>query len=119
MDELSTELSRLGRLMDAAALRTRVIAENLANVNTPGYTRSRVVFEDALGAALRRGNTEAADRIRPRVTVDPGGEVKPDGNNVHMETEVTEMVKAATLYNVVNRVLSGRIQEIRTAIRGQ
>ena len=119
MDELSTELSRLGRLMDAAALRTRVIAENLANVNTPGYTRSKVVFEDALGEALRRGEVDRADRIRPRVEADPGGEVKPDGNNVHLETEVTELVKAATLYNVVNRILSGRIEDIRTAIRGQ
>ena len=36
MDDLSSELSMLSRLMDATSIRTRVIAHNLANVNTPG-----------------------------------------------------------------------------------
>ena len=40
MDELTSELSMLGKMMDAASPRTRTIANNLANVNTPGFTRS-------------------------------------------------------------------------------
>ena len=65
MDELTKELSLLSGLMDAAALRTRVVAHNLANVNTPGFKRSVVVFEEALGEALRKRNWDGAQRIRP------------------------------------------------------
>jgi len=38
--------------LDAAALRNTVIANNLANVDTPGYKRSEVAFEDVFRKAL-------------------------------------------------------------------
>ena len=119
MDELTSELSMLGKMMDAASLRTRTIANNLANVNTPGFTRSKVVFEEALGAAIERGRHEAVRAVQPEVVVETGGDVKPDGNNVHLETEISELVKASTLYNIMNRILSGKISALRTAIEGR
>ena len=69
MDEISKQFSLMGKLMDAAAQRTRVTANNLANVNTPGFTRSRVVFEEELAEALRertgwRGTVDHAPRGR-------------------------------------------------------
>jgi flagellar basal-body rod protein FlgB len=119
MDELTSELTMLGKMMDAASLRTRVIANNLANVNTPGFTRSKVVFEEALGEAIKRGRLAEAKAVRPEVEPDAGGDVKADGNNVHLETEVADLVKASTLYNIVNRILSGKIKALRTAIEGR
>jgi len=119
MDELSSDLTHLGRLMDAAALRTRVIAHNMANVNTPGFTRSKVLFEAQLAEALTRGGRGAGLEVRPEVALDPGGDVKVDGNNVHMEDEMAELVKTTILYNIINRIVSGRIEGLRTAIRGQ
>lgn len=119
MDELSTELSLLGKLMDTAALRTRVTAHNLANVNTPGFTRSRVVFEEALSEALQRGDRSGARALDPKVEADPGGDVKPDGNNVSMETEMADLMKSTILYNILNRIISGKISGLRTAIEGR
>ena len=119
MDALSNELTRLGRLMDAASLRTRVIANNLANVNTPGFTRSKVVFEKTFGEAIRRGDHAAAEGIEIEMTLAPGGDVKPDGNNVHMETEMVDLMKAATLYNMISRIMTDKIRIIRTAIDGR
>ena len=40
--------------LDAGALRQRVIANNIANVNTPGFKKSAVEFESLLKAALGR-----------------------------------------------------------------
>ena len=37
----------LSKLLDATELRQRVISQNTANVNTPGYLRRDVAFEDA------------------------------------------------------------------------
>ena len=119
MDDLSSELSMLSRLMDATSIRTRVIAHNLANVNTPGFTRSKVVFEEEFSNALQRGDKAQARDVRPEVTLDKGGDVKPDGNNVHMEKEMAERVKTTILYNIVEKIISGRIKGLRTAIQGR
>jgi len=118
MDELTNNLSLLGKLMDTAALRSRVVANNLANVNTPGFTRSKVVFEETMSQALRQGRRDQAEKLEPQVEEDLGGKVKPDGNNVHMETEMTELVKSTVLYNILNRIIDGKIKGLRTAIQG-
>jgi flagellar basal-body rod protein FlgB len=119
MDELSSDLRLLSRLMDATAQRTRVIAHNLANVNTPGFTRSEVSFEGQLAEALNRGGREAALEVKPEVVTDTGGEVKLDGNNVHMEDEMAELMKTTIMYNIINRIVSGKIEGLRTAIHGR
>jgi len=118
MDELSKNLTVLGKMMNAAALKTRVVANNLANVNSPGFTRSRVRFEQSLAEAVKRGELDSAKKLDPKVELDPGGKVKPDGNNVHMETEMADLVKSTIQYNVLNRILDGKIKAIRTAIQG-
>ena len=40
------------RALDAYALRHQTISNNLANINTPGYKRQEVRFEDQLAGAL-------------------------------------------------------------------
>ena len=47
-------LAILERGLDAASLRQTVIANNIANVDTPGFKRSEVVFESELAQALAR-----------------------------------------------------------------
>jgi len=118
MDELTSDLRLLSRLMDASALRTRVLANNLANVNTPGFTRSKVSFEGELAQALDKGGRPKALEVEPRVEPDPSGDVKLDGNNVHMENEMAELMKTTIMYSIINRIVSGKIDGLRTAIRG-
>lgn len=45
----------LNSALDGLALRQRAIAENVANVQTPGYQAQRVAFEDALASAVEDG----------------------------------------------------------------
>src|SRR5690606_38210897 len=42
--------------LDGLALRQRVIANNVANLNTPGYLAQRVSFERELAQAVRSGS---------------------------------------------------------------
>ncbi|MET0853053.1 MAG: flagellar basal body protein, partial [Microterricola sp.] len=46
----SVSLSALSSALDGLAMRQRTIADNIANVNTPGYHAKRVAFEGALAA---------------------------------------------------------------------
>jgi flagellar basal-body rod protein FlgB len=108
----------LGRLLDAAALRHRVIANNLANVNTPGYRRQEVSFEGAFARAMDQGEAKAA-AVRPVVVEATGGKARLDGNTVDVDREMADLNKNALLYNAFNQFLLGQIAAMRSAITGR
>ena len=68
----------LASALDGLATRQSVIADNIANVDTPGFRATSVDFEASLTAALQRGEMSAAG-VTPttRPTTAPVGE---DGN---------------------------------------
>ena len=55
METSRTSSDLLLRLLSATELRARVISANIANQNTPGYTRQEVRFEEQLKRVLERG----------------------------------------------------------------
>lgn len=106
----------LGRLLDVADLRHRVIAQNVANVNTPGYRRLRVDFEDAFEKALKRPDGQML-QVEPKV-VEAEGSLQPrvDGNNVDIDLEMAQLVKNTLLYQTIAQILAHQIGVTRTAI---
>ncbi len=63
--------------MRAQQLNVDVIANNLANVNTTGYKRSRADFEDLLYQVIKAPGTEAAAGIETPSGIQIGLGVKP------------------------------------------
>lgn len=85
MDSVSNRDQILSRLLSAASLRSRVLADNVSNQNVPGYQRRTVSFEDALRARFTAGR--GAEGLVPTVQVDTTSPASPDGNNVSLELE--------------------------------
>ncbi len=105
--------------IDCTAEQHRLTANNLANLETPGYIAHHASFQDELRSALeaeRRGDDgRGLDRVRPRVT--PSADAPgPDGNNVCIETEMTELGEASMRYQVLVRLLDRRLEMVGTAI---
>ena len=75
----------LSQLLDVAALRQDVIAQNVANVNTPGYSTLDVSFEDALKEALVAGSNKRSQDVNPEIGPGRGGQERADGNNVDVD----------------------------------
>lgn len=115
--------------MGASFLRHKVIANNLANVETPGYKRQVVRFEEQLNEALssskklpltlthplHRGN-RGRFPTKPEVVRDYSTTMRNDGNNVDVETE-TAALAANTLYHqAVAQQLEAYFARLRTAI---
>ncbi|MFO8079809.1 MAG: flagellar biosynthesis protein FlgB [Armatimonadota bacterium] len=117
VSDLTTRV--LERALDGAALQHRVSANNLANIETPGYTARRVSFEQQLRGAVRAerrgGGSGAIARVCPTIsaTGDPAG---PDGNNVDIESEMTELGEAALRYQALTRMLNRRLDMVGAAI---
>jgi len=112
-------LELLKRVLDASVLQHEVTASNIANVNTPGYQRREVHFQDELRAALRAGRVPRALAVQPRVVLSPDPAMRLDGNNVDLEREYATLTKNAGLFNTVAQIVAMRLAAYRTAISGQ
>jgi flagellar basal-body rod protein FlgB len=116
MDTTWTGAGVLAQVLDASALRHRVIAQNVANINTPGYRRLAVQFESDLARAL---NASASTRaVKPQVVVADGPE-RVDGNTVDIDQEMNDLSRNALLYEAASQVLATRLAMMRSAITGR
>lgn len=122
MDVTSSQIAVLSRLLDVASLRHSVIAQNVANVNTPAYRQRELSFEDDLLRALERADPAAvtsALRSQPQVIEGVGGADRTDGNNVDIDQEMAALTKNTLLYRVFGQVLASQLGQLRSAIVGQ
>ena len=112
-------LDLLNRLLDVGALRHKVIAHNIANVNTPGFRKSEVQFENAFQQAIERGNLDGAKAIRPRVVASRAAPLRNDGNNVDIDREIGDLSKNALLYRTYAALMARKLSMMKSAITGQ
>lgn len=97
------------------ASRADVRADNVANMNTPGFRASGVSFESALADALRENDLSAVPD--PVVGAKPGV-ADPQGNTVSLETEMLEGIKDNLAFETFINSFNSRVTITRTAIRG-
>jgi flagellar basal-body rod protein FlgB len=107
--------SALQAALDGLALRQRVAANDIANVDTPGFTASTVNFEDSLRAALADGTDPS--QTAPDVTPSPQS-AGLNGNNVDLAAETMTQMQATFRYQLVSRAVGDRFGLIRDAIGG-
>ena len=96
----------LTRLMSAATLRARVLSENVANQNVPGYQRRTVSFEDELRQRIASGRDTKT--LEPRVEIDAKSPSTPDGNNVNLELETNGLRENWIAYEIYAAMLQSR-----------
>ena len=124
----------LERSLDAASLRQKVLANNIANVDTPNFKRSDVSFDSALQEYLNdasptlRGTvtdprhipigTPSFSQIQPQVIVEQTTTVNNNGNNVDIDSEMTQLATNQIKYNLLIQQLNAQFSKLRTAIQG-
>jgi flagellar basal-body rod protein FlgB len=122
MNVTSSQAQLMTRLLDAAALRQRVLGQNIANVNTPGYERREVQFEKELGKLLTKDviqiDRNELAKLNPTIVATENLTKRTDGNNVNLEMEITQLTKNEVLYQTFSQILATDMAMIRTAITG-
>jgi flagellar basal-body rod protein FlgB len=106
----------LSGALDGLALRQRVSADNIANLDTPQFTAATVDFESSLRAALADGDL-TGDTITPATGLSnaPAG---VNGNNVDLATETMTSMQAVFQYQLLTRAVGDRYSLITAAIGG-
>ena len=116
MFRFTSQIEQLPGLMDVAELRHRVISQNIANVNTPGYHRLDVEFERELAKAMQTSDRSALPEITPRIVKDDSASVRADGNNVDVDRELGQLNKNAMLFQMYSQLLRSQFDAMRRAI---
>jgi flagellar basal-body rod protein FlgB len=117
--------SYLQAAMSGLAARQRAIANNVANVDTPGFRASEVRFEDVLSAATSQGssakpiNQSALNAAARAITLVGGTTTRADGNNVDVEQQMEMLGEANLNYSALTQVMSTRLGILRGVIKGQ
>lgn len=98
--------------LSGLSTRQRAIADNLANVNTPGFLARKVQFEDSLRTATANGTPGAA---RPEVlaSLEP---TNTNGNNVNLDEEVVSLTDTGLRYQLDIEALTTKFKILRSSI---
>jgi flagellar basal-body rod protein FlgB len=111
----------LSRFLDVDVARHKLITNNLANIDTPGYRTRDLDFR----AELARASTEAFGvesgglanaSFTPVVHQVRGLMERPDGNNVSVERESLLLAENQIKFNLAVQLLKGQFHGIALAI---
>lgn len=105
----------LERYMDLSTLKLKLTAENMANVDTPGY---RTVGFDFAAEMRRSIEALGQERTLPEPRVGPVGGLleRPDGNDVSMDREGMEMAEAQLQFRAGEALLRNQFTQVMDAI---
>jgi flagellar basal-body rod protein FlgB len=109
----NTELG-LQAAIRGAGMRQTVLAQNLANANTPGYLRKDVDFESTLADAMSAGLNP--DQVQFSATTDGSAPMQADGNSVDVDTESAKLAQNGLEYESLVAVERTRLDILRSAM---
>ncbi len=121
----------LEKALDTAALRQKIIANNITNVDVPNFKRSEVNFESELKRVINEKESDESaikalvtdsrhipfsvpgniSSVKPKINFDYTSSYRNDGNNVDIEKEVVDASENQLKYNLfiqrINSIFSG------------
>ncbi|HKF46282.1 MAG TPA: flagellar basal body rod protein FlgB [Terracidiphilus sp.] len=106
---------QLERYLDLAQSQNRLTAENMANVDTPGYRTLGMDFESEMKGALNAA--AAGESAQPvHVRFEDGLVARPDGNNVSMDHESLQLAEEQLKFRTGVTLLKQQYQMTLDAI---
>jgi len=124
------QVNFFNKILDVCTLKQSIYANNIANVNTPGYKRHFVSFDRALQNAmdseelsLKTDNPRHISLgnswkdIRPVEKIESNTSSRNDENNVDIDYEVAQMTKNTLRYQIVADLSSRLVGRYNTVLR--
>ncbi len=119
MDLSDKNVVLLSKLLDLTASKNKVIANNIANVNTPGYKKSDVSFEKELLKAVESKNINKIKELQESISLSKDKSAKKDGNNVDLDQELVTFYQMSDRHNIYLEILSKKFKGMISAIQGK
>jgi flagellar basal-body rod protein FlgB len=117
MTGLPSQYYLIGNALRGAEQNHRVISQNIANVNTPGYHTRELSFDDYM-KQVSSGETNQEFVTELPVEIVEGLVERVDGNNVDIDQQLAGLKKNSLLYQTYSQLLAAKMATIRKAISG-
>lgn len=117
--------------MHLQSRRAQLLSQNLANSDTPGYKAKDIDFKAAL-SSFQNGNVKAPLNATQSGHIQPKGyfmgvesmyrqpmQSSLDGNTVEPHVEMSEFTENSMRYLMTLRIMSGKINGMLSALRGE
>ncbi len=112
-DDVSTSSLRVA--IGGLSARQTAIADNIANIETPGYQARKVKFEEALTQAVAAGDPVSTILPSTARSLEP---TRLNGSNVNLDQETLSQVDTFMRYQLAIRALDGKYGTLRSVIKG-
>ena len=103
---------KIERYMDLLSTRQKLVASNIANLDTPGYKTRDVDFQFEFLSRIETSD----ERSGPNV-VEPELPSKNDGNNVSLDRETRLLAENGVRFQMASLVARGALRRVRNAIQ--
>ena len=117
----------LDKAADASWTRENLLANNIANIDTPGYKRQDIDFQSVLKKELgnykymsldQKMNTVDLSKLNPSVYTDyESYSYRLDGNNVDIDTEEVELASEQIKYQALTQSITSEFQRLQTVLK--
>lgn len=110
----------IGRALDAASLRHQAIANNIANVNTEGYRRLMVNFDEQFEGARRsledRGSINPLDLVGIQLQVVSAADTPGYSSAIKLDMEMVSLAQNAIRFQTLTKGLSKHFSLLLSAV---
>ena len=117
----------LDKAADASWIRESLLANNIANVDTPGYKRQDIDFQSVLKKELsnykymnldQKMNSVELSRLNPSVYTDHERySYRLDRNNVDIDTEQVELASEQIKYQALTQSITSEFQRLQSVLK--
>jgi len=108
----------LKKVLDFSAQNHKIIANNIANIETPGFTAKKLVFEKELRNAVKSGDVSSIRGVKSFIKKDLSSPYRMDMNNVDLEKEMIKMEENRLRYEMVGSLLQKRLSKWKDIFTG-
>ena len=121
-----TTYSFIKQGLDASSLRSKVIANNISNINTAGYKKFKVTFEENLKSDGKLNFNKTRNRHMDinnsqgtiSVVKDESSSMREDGNNVDLDLEKVNQAANTLMYNALITQANIKLNQSNYVISG-
>lgn len=104
-------IDKTNLILDVLAKKQQVIGGNLANVDTPGYQRQDISFEQYIGGLNSPLETNLSKKMGPSAIM------TSQGGEVNQADELVQMQQVSLYYSMAIRQVSSKITEMKQVIQ--
>lgn len=106
-------MGTIGAALSGLAARQRIIAENIANVGTPGYKAGRVDFESSLRSAVGGGDLSGYSMATSTSTE----ATNFNENNVNLDEEIMSLTETNLKYQLMTEAMNSQFHILNVSMQ--